>query len=59
MFNETNYRSNWNWCVSTASSYMSTNWTEHFFVSEEDAKKFYNAMRKKRYAVLMVDRESY
>lgn len=59
MFNEVRYENEWEWCVSTASSYLSTNWKEHFFLTEEDANAFYKAARKKGYAVLMVDREGY
>lgn len=59
MFNEVSYNDSWSYCVSTASSYMSMNWKEHFFLNEEDANTYYKTAKQKGYAVLIVDREGY
>ena len=50
---------NWEWCVSIASSFMSFDWDEYFFATHEEAKSFYDTMRGRGYATLIVDRESY
>jgi len=53
------YNDNWNYCVSTASSYLSTSWVEHFFETEEEANEFAAAQRKRGKAVLVVDKDEY
>lgn len=55
---EVKYNDAWEWCVSIASSYLSHNWAEHFFLNEEDAQAYYNDMRT-MHAALIVDRDSY
>lgn len=48
------------WCVSTSTGgYMSLNWREHFFLTEEDAKAYRDAAKKKGLAVLIVDQDGY
>ena len=49
----------WEWCVSIASSYLSSSWKEFFFEAEEAARKFYKEKRAAGYAVLIVDRDEY
>ena len=49
----------WEWCVSTATSYLSTSWKEFFFETEEAARQFYKEKRAAGYAVLIVDRDGY
>lgn len=59
MNNEINYNDNWEYCVSIASSYLSTSWREYFFETEEEAKKFYQQKKVAGYAVLMANRDEY
>lgn len=49
----------WTHCVSIASSYLSTSWTEHFFASREEAIDFRNEAELRGYAWLMVTPDEY
>lgn len=48
------------YCVSTSTGgYMSLSWDEHFFWTEDAAKVYRDAAKKKGLAVLMVDQDGY
>ena len=49
----------WEYCVSTASSFMSVNWEEHFFSTEDEADAYERKARKRGKATLKVAREEY
>ena len=49
----------WKYCVSIASSYMSLNWTEHFFASRKEAVDYRNEAELQGYAWLMVTPDEY
>lgn len=49
----------WKYCVSTASSFMSVNWEERFFPTEEDADVFEREARKRGKATLKVSADEY
>lgn len=53
------YEDDWKYCVSTSSSYMSLTWEETFFETRCEAVEYRDSMKKRGYAVLMVDREGY
>ena len=49
----------WEYCVSTASSFMSANWEEHFFSTEDEADAYERKARKLGKATLKVAKEEY
>ena len=49
----------WKWCVSTASSFMSSSWEEYFFSTYEDAKAFCKIAKDRGLTTIIVDRDSY
>ena len=50
---------NWEYCVSTASSFLSLDWEEHFFATREEAEAFEREARKLGKATLIVARDEY
>ncbi len=50
---------NWAYCVSTASSFLSLDWEEHFFASGEEADAFERKARKRGKATLKVSADEY
>ena len=58
-FVECSYSEAWRLCVSTASSFLSTSWEEHFFLDEGEARAFARQARKNGFAVLVVTPDEY
>lgn len=54
-----NYDDAWEMCVSTASSFLSTNWKETFFATREGAKAFAKYSKSIGLAVLVVTPDEY
>ena len=50
---------NWEYCVSTASSFLSLDWEEHFFATEVEADAFEREARKCGKATLKVSADEY
>ena len=50
---------NWEYCVSTASSFLSLDWEEHFFPTREEAEAFDREARKLGKVTLIVARDEY
>ena len=49
----------WEYCVSTASSFMSANWEEYFFSTEGEADAYERKARKLGKATLKIARDEY
>ena len=58
-FATVSYNDDWALCVSTATSFLSTNWKETFFADEEEARRYAKHMKQCGYAVLTATFDEY
>lgn len=49
----------WRWCVSTATSFLSISWTEHFFATKKEADAFQQLAERAGYVTIKVTPDEY